>query len=114
MQETDHRPWGKFTILGDDDDHKVKRLTILPQQRLSLQRHQKRREHWLIVSGGGMMTVDERQFELHPGDSVDIPMGAVHRVYNHTKEELVFIEIQLGEYFGEDDIERLEDDYDRS
>ena len=114
VQITDHRPWGNFTILADEPDHKVKRITVNPQARLSLQRHRKRQEHWLVVSGRALVTLDSDYFELGPGESVDIPRKAVHRVENRDSEPLVFIEIQLGDYFGEDDIERLEDDYGRT
>ena len=113
VQVTDHRPWGRFTILADEDDHKVKRITVTPGQRLSLQRHNHRREHWLIVSGRATVTLDDALLELGPGDSIDIALQAVHRVRNNGTEDVVFIEVQLGDYFGEDDIERLEDDYGR-
>ncbi len=113
VQITDHRPWGNFTILADEPDHKVKRITVNPGARLSLQRHQKRQEHWLVVSGTATVTLNEDMLELGPGQAVDIPRHAIHRVENKGNEPLVFIEIQLGDYFGEDDIERLEDDYGR-
>ncbi len=114
VQITDHRPWGNFTILSDEPDHKVKRITVNPGARLSLQRHKKRQEHWLIVSGRATVTLNSDIMELGPGEAVDIPRHAIHRVENRADEPLVFIEIQLGDYFGEDDIERLEDDYGRT
>ena len=113
VQVTDHRPWGRFTILADENDHKVKRITVAPGQRLSLQRHNHRREHWLIVSGRATVTLDDTLLELEPGESIDIALRAVHRVQNKGTEDVVFIEVQLGDYFGEDDTERLEDDYGR-
>ena len=113
VQVTDHRPWGRFTCLADEDDHKVKRITVAPGQRLSLQRHNHRWEHWLIVSGRATVTLNDVLLELGPGESIDINRRAVHRVQNNGTEDVVFIEIQLGDYFGEDDIERLEDDYGR-
>lgn len=113
LRLTDHRPWGSFTILADEPDHKVKRLLVKPGQRLSLQRHKHRREHWLVVSGTAMVTRNDEMFELQPGDSIDIALGDIHRVQNDGKEDMVFIEVQLGDYFGEDDIERFEDDYGR-
>ncbi len=113
VQVTDHRPWGRFTILADEDDHKVKRITVAPGQRLSLQRHNHRREHWLIVSGRATVTLEDTLLELGSGESIDIALRAVHRVQNNGTEDVVFIEVQLGDYFGEDDIERLEDDYGR-
>jgi mannose-1-phosphate guanylyltransferase/mannose-6-phosphate isomerase len=112
-QLTEHRPWGSFTILADESDHKVKRIVVLPGQRLSLQRHQKRREHWLIISGEAIVTRDDELITCGPGQSVDISQRQVHRVQNEGSEDVVFIEVQLGTYFGEDDIERLEDDYGR-
>lgn len=113
VQLTDHRPWGSFTILADEIDHKVKRIVVKPGQRLSLQRHKYRREHWLVVSGQAMVTRNEEDIELGPGESVDIGLGDIHRVRNDGDCDMAFIEVQLGEYFGEDDIERLEDDYGR-
>jgi len=113
IQLTDHRPWGWFTVLADEPDHKVKRIVVRPGQRLSLQRHRHRQEHWLVVSGVARVTLDREVRELGPGASVDIGRGQVHRVENDGDQDLVFIEIQLGDYFGEDDIERLQDDYGR-
>jgi mannose-1-phosphate guanylyltransferase/mannose-6-phosphate isomerase len=113
VQVTEHRPWGSFTVLADEPDHKVKRIVVKPGQRLSLQRHKHRQEHWLIVSGEAVVTLDDNLVTIGPGQAVDIARGQVHRVENKGKEPLVFIEVQLGDYFGEDDIERLEDDYGR-
>lgn len=113
IQLTDHRPWGSFTILADEQDHKVKRLVVKPGQRLSLQRHKHRCEHWLVVGGTARVTLNNTIIDLDPGESVEIERGDVHRVQNDGNVDVVFIEIQLGDYFGEDDIERLEDDYGR-
>ncbi len=113
IQLTDHRPWGSFTILADEQDHKVKRLVVKPGQRLSLQRHKHRCEHWLVVSGTARVTLNDTIIDLDPGESIEIERGDVHRVQNNESVDVVFIEIQLGDYFGEDDIERLEDDYGR-
>ncbi len=113
IQLTDHRPWGSFTILADESDHKVKRIVVKPGQRLSLQRHKHRREHWLVVAGLALVTRNNHKIALGPGESVDIGQGDIHRVQNDGDSDVVFIEIQLGDYFGEDDIERLEDDYGR-
>ncbi len=109
----DHRPWGYYQVLSDLPDHKVKRITVYPGKRLSLQRHQHRREHWTIVQGTAQVTRDSQQIVIKAGESVDIPLGAIHRVLNPGAESLVFIEVQMGDYFGEDDIERLEDDFGR-
>ena len=111
--ETDHRPWGYFEILSDQSDHKVKRITVYPGKRLSLQRHQRRSEHWHIVKGEAVMTLDDRDIPMQVGESIDIPTGVKHRVANQGGVDLVFIEIQRGDYFGEDDIQRFEDDYGR-
>lgn len=105
------RPWGKYVVLLNSNDHKVKEITVLPRQRLSLQRHQKREEHWFIHKGKAVVTLDGKEISLSAGQYVDIPRRAVHRIANVGETELVFVEIQTGEYFGEDDIERLEDDY---
>ncbi len=107
------RPWGGYEVLSDQDDHKVKRIVVNAGERLSLQRHQKRSEHWFVVSGEGDVTLGEKLIPVRAGDSVDIPQGSLHRVANPGVEPLVFIEIQRGDYFGEDDIERFEDDYGR-
>ena len=109
----DCRPWGYYRVLADETDHKVKRITVQPGKRLSLQRHNKRSEHWYIVSGEGIVTLDNKDLTLSVGDSIDIPRYSIHRMFNKSKNDVVFIEVQRGEYFGEDDIERLEDDYGR-
>ena len=113
IQLTEHRPWGSFTILADEPDHKVKRIVVKSGQRLSLQRHKQRQEHWLVVSGQAVVTRNDELLTLGPGQAVDIAVGDIHRVQNDRDSDVVFIEVQLGEYFGEDDIERLEDDYGR-
>lgn len=112
-QLTDHRPWGSFTILTDEQDHKIKRIIVKPGHRLSLQRHKHRCEHWLVISGTAHVTINEAFFPVAPGESVEIGRRDVHRVQNDDSVDMVFIEIQRGDYFGEDDIERLEDDYGR-
>ena len=113
MRETDHRPWGYFTVLADEADHKVKRIVVYPGKRFSLQRHKRRSEHWYLLTGEALVTLDGREVTLHQGEAVDIPCGASHRLQNICKTEAAFIEVQTGEYFGEDDIERLADDYGR-
>ena len=112
--ETDRRPWGSYTVLVDDENYKVKRIVARPGKRLSYQRHARRSEHWFVVKGTGSVTVDGIQTEMAPGDSVDIPAGADHRMENSTETDVVFVEVQHGEYFGEDDIVRLDDDFGRS
>ena len=107
------RPWGYFEILSDAPDHKIKRIVVEPGGILSLQRHKQRSEHWFVVSGKGIAIVDGKKKSLHAGSSLDIPQKAKHRVQNSSDENLIIIEVQTGEYCGEDDIERLEDKYGR-
>ena len=101
-------------MLAEYDDCKVKRLTVDPGQRLSYQRHERRSEHWVVVAGVAQVTLDGVDHHLSVGQAIDIPRGAAHRVTNPGPDELAFVEVQLGEYFGEDDIVRLDDDYGRS
>ena len=115
-REYDERPWGNYTVLSDDaPDHKVKRLVVHPGKRLSYQRHSKRAEHWFIVAGTAVVTLDGADITLHAGQSIDIPLEGAHRIANPATDDtdLVFIEVQRGTYFGEDDIVRLEDDFGR-
>jgi mannose-6-phosphate isomerase len=113
--EFSERPWGNYTVLSEDAaDHKVKRIVVHPGKRLSLQLHAKRAEHWFIVAGTAQVTVDSTVTELGPGQAIDIPMGSAHRIANEGAQDVVFIEVQHGTYFGEDDIVRLEDDFGRA
>jgi mannose-6-phosphate isomerase len=112
--EFDQRPWGNYQVLADEPDHKVKRIVVYPGKRLSLQRHRQRAEHWYLVAGQGLVTRDGEEISLTAGEAVDIPRGARHRLENPGPLEVVFIEVQTGDYFGEDDIERFEDDYGRA
>jgi mannose-6-phosphate isomerase len=108
------RPWGAYTVLTESGDFKVKTIEVQPGQRLSYQRHARRSEHWFVVSGEGVVTLDGRGIEARPGDAVDVPAGVAHRVHNTGQVPLVFVEVQHGDYFGEDDIVRLDDDYGRT
>jgi len=110
---TEERPWGKFEVLLEESYYKVKRITVWPGRRISLQYHKQRSEHWHIVSGGGLVTIGDRHLDMKRGESIDIPRGALHRVHNTGTENLVLIEIQRGAYMGEDDIFRIEDDFGR-
>jgi mannose-6-phosphate isomerase-like protein (cupin superfamily) len=101
-------------VLSDAPTHKVKRLTVQPGQRLSYQRHAHRSEHWFVVSGVGVVTLDGVEHPVAPGTAIDVPVGTAHRIASTGSDPLVFIEVQHGSSFGEDDIERLEDDYGRS
>ena len=109
----DERPWGSFTVLDTGDGFKVKRIEVKPGARLSYQRHQHRQEHWFVVAGTAVVTLDGTRIEVPTGSAVDIPLTAWHRVANEGDALLVFIEVQRGSYLGEDDIERAEDDYGR-
>ena len=112
--EYEQRPWGSYTVLDDSDTHKVKRIEVHAGERLSYQRHERRAEHWFIVAGEAHVTLDDEARKLAPGDAIDIPRGAAHRIANPGSTVLVFVEVQHGDYFGEDDIERLDDDYGRA
>lgn len=112
--ERDERPWGMFEVLAEDDGYKVKRIEVNPGHRLSLQMHQRRSEHWVIVEGEAIVTVGERETRLRANEEALIPRQTKHRVANPGTGPLVFIEVQCGSYLGEDDITRFEDDYDRT
>ncbi len=108
------KPWGGFMQIDEGDTYNVKRIEVNPGHRLSYQKHSKRSENWFVVAGTAKVLLDGKEIILIPGESVEIPIGACHRVENCGEERLVFIEIQRGTYFGEDDIVRLEDDYGRT
>lgn len=108
------RPWGSWHILDEGPGFKVKRIVVEPQQRLSYQTHAHRAEHWVVVAGKATCVVEGETVIAGPGDCVDVPLGAAHRISNLDDETLVIIEVQRGDYTGEDDIVRLEDDYGRS
>jgi mannose-6-phosphate isomerase len=110
----DRRPWGSYTVIDEGSDYKVKRIEVLGNKRLSYQRHKFRGEHWYVVAGTGTVTLDGQDHEVKVGEAIDIPQGAAHRMANHGDTLLLFIEVQRGSYLGEDDIERLQDDFGRS
>jgi len=110
---TTYRPWGCFENLMDEPGYKVKRIIVTPGQKLSLQRHKHRAEHWTVVEGTAWVRNGEEEFELSVSQSTFIPQGAIHRLENRTASPVVLIEVQTGSYTGEDDIERLEDIYGR-
>jgi mannose-6-phosphate isomerase-like protein (cupin superfamily) len=120
--ETDHawpgergeRPWGYYLVLYEEDGCKVKKFLVRPGKRLSLQRHKHRAEHWHLVRGEALVTRDGEAIRMEAGHSLDIPLGAVHRIENVGREDVIVIEVQRGSYVGEDDIERLEDDFGRA
>ena len=111
--EIEKHPWGRFFVLQDEHKYKLKRIEVDPGCRLSYQYHQKRSEAWTIVEGTCVITLDGFDKEYYKGDTVLIPQGAKHRIENKTEQKLVFIEVQTGSYFGEDDIVRLSDPYNR-
>jgi len=113
VHQTVRRPWGSYTVLEDADDCKVKRLTVKPGHVLSLQLHHRRSEHWTVVEGTAKVRVGEEEFLLERNQSTYIPMNTVHRLENPTDTDIHLIEVQCGDYFGEDDIVRLEDRYGR-
>ncbi|MCB0355699.1 MAG: mannose-1-phosphate guanylyltransferase/mannose-6-phosphate isomerase [Bdellovibrionales bacterium] len=112
-QKFEIRPWGKFEIIRDEEHYKSKKITVDPGAKLSYQSHQQRAEHWVIISGEAQVTIDDNVQTLKPGQSITIPQGAKHRIHNTGREDLIFIEVQTGSYFGEDDIVRFEDEYKR-
>jgi mannose-6-phosphate isomerase-like protein (cupin superfamily) len=114
INETDQRPWGNYTVLDEGENFKVKRIEVLPNKRLSYQSHRHRSEHWFVVRGTAKVTLNGEEILVKQGKAVDIPLGAKHRVENSEEELLVFIETQTGTYFGEDDIERYDDDFGRA
>jgi len=107
------RPWGRYEVLADGDGYKTKTITVEPGKRLSYQKHAHRAEHWFVVKGSGTLVLDGVDKPVKAGESVDIPVGTAHRMCNTGDETLVFVEVQTGTYFGEDDIVRLEDDFGR-
>jgi len=113
MNYIEERPWGKFENLLETDYCKVKQITVYPKQKLSYQYHEHRAERWVIVQGEAIVTIDDFDYTKVIGDAVKIPKGAKHRIWNPGDVNLIFIEVQTGAYFGEDDIIRLEDNYGR-
>lgn len=111
--ERDVRPWGSYEVLADEPDFKVKTIVVRPGKRLSYQQHERRSEHWFVISGQGQLTLDGDVSPVSPGTAADIPRGAAHRIENTGSVDLVFVEVQRGEYFGEDDILRIDDDFGR-
>jgi mannose-1-phosphate guanylyltransferase / mannose-6-phosphate isomerase len=111
--EHDKRPWGEYTVLKEGEGFKVKSIVVNPGQKLSLQLHHKRAEHWVIVQGEALMTLDSKEFVLKTNENIYIPKETKHRIENPGKLPIEFIEVQTGDYLGEDDIERFDDIYGR-
>lgn len=110
----EQRPWGNFTILYTDKTCQVKKLVVYPGKRISLQSHKFRAEHWFITCGLGTAELEGKRFEVGPGDSIDIPTNSMHRITCTDSGSLIFIEVQTGSSFAEDDIVRYEDDFGRT
>jgi mannose-6-phosphate isomerase len=111
--ERGERPWGTYTVLEENKSYKIKRIEVQPGQRLSLQKHHHRSEHWIVVSGTARVTCGDREFDVNVNESTFIPIGVNHRLENPGVIPLTIIEVQSGEYLGEDDIVRFKDDYQR-
>ena len=109
----EYRPWGKYEVIHNEDSCKVKKITVNPGQKLSYQYHHERAEVWTIIKGTLTIILDDERVIREYGQSIRIPLGAKHRAWNETSDVVEFIEIQTGTYFGEDDIVRIEDDYNR-
>jgi len=109
-----HRPWGWYATVTEVPGYKIKRIHVNPGQQISLQRHRQRAEHWVVVQGLAQVTLGERSMQLGVGEHCDIACTQVHRLANPGPQELEIVEVQLGEYLSEDDIERLRDDYGRA
>lgn len=112
--EHGERPWGTYTVLEENRSYKIKRIEVSPGQRLSLQMHHHRSEHWIVVSGTAKVTCGDQEFIVNVNESTFIPMGKSHRLENPGLIPLIIIEVQSGEYLGEDDIVRYQDDYQRA
>ena len=112
--ERTQRPWGWYETVSEVAGNKIKRIGVNPGQQISLQRHHQRAEHWVVVRGTAQVTLGERVFNLSEGGHCDIALGQVHRIANRTAEPVEIVEVQFGSYLGEDDIERLQDDYGRT
>jgi mannose-6-phosphate isomerase-like protein (cupin superfamily) len=113
-QRESRPPWGFYRVLEDSPGYKVKLIQVHPGKRLSLQRHRRRSEHWTVIEGRGLVTRGGEFRSVLPGSSLDIDFGVIHRIENQGQCPLVFIEVQRGDYLGEDDIERFEDDFGRA
>ena len=112
--EKSERPWGRYEVLQESSTHKVKCIWMKPGARLSYQRHKFRAEHWFIVQGSGLVTIDGIESQVGPGDTVEFEIGVLHRLANIGDQEIIFVEVQTGTSFAEHDIERIEDDFGRA
>ena len=110
---SENKPWGHYRVLHKEPGIQVKRIELKPGCRFSLQKHLKRSEKWTVIAGSGIVTLESREIPVHAGSFIDVPIGELHRMHNTGKEPLIFIEVQFGDYLGEDDIVRLQDDFGR-
>ena len=111
--DSEERPWGSWHVIDVDEGFKIKRIHVNAHSRLSLQTHEHRSEHWVVITGTATCTVGDDTIVVHAEESIDVPQGAAHRIANEGDVELIIVEVQMGSYTGEDDIVRLEDDYGR-
>jgi mannose-1-phosphate guanylyltransferase len=111
--QTVYRPWGTYSVLEENNNYKIKRVIVMPGKRLSLQKHLHRSEHWTVVSGNALIQIGQNEMLLNLKESTYIPAGEIHRLSNIGEVELILIEVQVGDYLGEDDIVRFKDDYQR-
>ena len=109
----DERPWGNYAVLCAETGTKTKRIEVYPGKRFSLQKHQQRSEKWIIMTGRGIATVGKKEISVKEGSFVEVACGEIHRMHNTGKSPLVFVEVQFGDYLGEDDIIRFADDFGR-
>tara|TARA_R110002074_G_scaffold390160_2_gene573902 strand:+ start:5486 stop:5839 length:354 start_codon:yes stop_codon:yes gene_type:complete len=112
-KKIEERPWGTYEVLEDRKQYKLKEIVVNPGERLSYQSHIQRTEVWTIVAGNGIVTLEGQELDAFPGRCFFIPRESRHRVTCNSDVPLVFVEVQVGDYFGEDDIVRYEDDYGR-
>lgn len=107
------RPWGTYYNAHEESGFKIKKIVVKPNSRLSLQSHEHRSEHWVVVQGDALVTLDEKEVQMSRDQYIYIPKGSIHRLQNLGQQDLVLVEVQLGNYLGEDDIKRYQDDYNR-
>ena len=113
LHKTVFRPWGYYTCMNSGDGYLTKTICVMPKQKLSIQSHNHRSEHWVVLEGTALVILNDKEYNVYAGDSIDIPLGAKHSLQNPYDEELKIIEIQKGDYISEDDIIRYEDCYGR-
>jgi mannose-1-phosphate guanylyltransferase len=108
------RPWGNYYNAFEEPGYKIKKIVVKPQSRLSLQSHEHRSEHWVVVHGEALITLDDKEIKMTRDQYIYIPKGSIHRLQNLGTDDLILVEVQLGQYLGEDDIKRYQDDYNRT